>query len=400
MKKLNFISVLFLSCALCASSVFAAKSDVAKYLFQAHQLFQKKKYDDAILYFKKAVDADPSDATLYYNIGVVYQMKGKAHFSLAKGWYEKALAKDKKLAFAHYNLGVMAFNQGKVDEARKYLEAAKTLKPEDKGIEDALRETKKAQALIKQPQEKSAQKNEEKNLLIPEKQTQPLTKTQKATAPQVTESKNKPEPLTKTQKTVSPSTTATKTKTQPLTKTQKTVAPQTVTKKNKPQPLTKTLKTTAPSVKSNEKTKNGKTKTALKEKSKNVSIKNVEKKVKPVQEKPADAGTSKTVVCADVKNRMPADEKENFSPTKDKQVVVWLELKNVKGKHTLVSRWVAPDGKLYSSGTRDVSIAGGRYRTWFVRKLSASRMGAKKGKWTVEILIDKKPLKKVDFNVQ
>ncbi len=400
MKKLNLISGLFLLCVLCASSVFAAKSDVAKYLFQAHQFFQKKKYDDAILYFKKAVDADPSDATLYYNIGVVYQMKGKAHFSLAKGWYEKALAKDKKLAFAHYNLGVMAFNQGNVDEARKYLEAAKTLKPEDKGIEDALRETKKAQALIKQSQEKSAQKNEAQNLLIKEKQTQSLTKTQKSTTPQVTENKNKPEPLTETQKTVTPSTTAAKTKTQPLTKTQKTVSPQTVTKKNKPQPLTTTLKTTAPSVKTNEKTKNGKTKTALKEKSKNVSIKNVEKKVKPVQKKPADAGTSKTVVCADVKNKMPADEKENFSPARDKQVVVWLELKKVKGKHTLMSRWVAPNGKLYSSGTRHVKVSGARYRVWFIRKLKGSRMGEMKGKWSMQILIDKQPLKKVDFNVQ
>lgn len=388
MRKLNcvLLAFLWLWCTAGVSFVYAAKSDVAKHLFDAHKLFQKKKYDEAILYFKKAVAADPTDATLYYNIGVVYQLKGKAYFPLAKNWYEKALEKDRKLAFAHYNLGVMAFNNGNVDEARKFLETAKTLKPKDKGIDEALRETKKAQALVK------------------ETPAQTLTKTQKTVTPKVaenTENKEQTQPLTKVQKTTQTEIPAVtdanknKNQTQLLTKTQKSVAPVKITEKK-----AETPKKDADSM--TKKTKDTKEKKA--EKGKNVTIKNVEKKTpaenKKKEAKPAWQIPVKTVVCADIKNRMPVLEKESFSPSEDKQIVVWLELKNMAGEHSFESRWLGPDGKLYSTGTRGVKITGQRYRTWFIRKLKGSRMGEKTGAWTVEIFIDKKLLKKVNFIVQ
>lgn len=401
MKKSRFIVAALLLCVTGVLSVFAAKEDVAKYLFQAHQLFQKKKYDDAILYFKKASAADPSDATLYYNIGVVYQLKGKAHFPLAKTWYEKALEKDKKLAFAHYNLGVMAFNEGKIEEARKILEVAKTLKPKDKGISEALRETKKTLALIKQSQKKNIQ-NENTDILMkessenkketPAEKTQPLTKTQKTVAPEVKESKTKTQPLTKTQIPVIKPSAPPKENTQPLTQTQKTNAP---TVK-----ITETKTKTKAENKKDGKSKESKVKETSKEKGKNVSIKNVVKEQSVPEEKINGAFSAKTAMCADIKNKMPASAKETFSSATDKQVVVWLDLKNAGGKHTLESRWISPDGKVYSSGTRDVIISGLRYRTWFIRKLKGSRMGEKKGKWSVQILIDTKLLKEVNFSVQ
>lgn len=340
--------------------LFADKTDVAKILYQAHQFFQKKKYDDAIFHFKKAVDADPGDATLYYNIGVVYQIKGKAFYGHAKNWYGKALEKDKKLAFALYNIGIIAYSERSFDAARKYLESARILKPQDKTIQEALREVKKSIALQQNLDEKIQKKQEETPALSKSKtQTDTLTKTQE---PSVAETKTENPSLTKTQKTVTPDVKTENKKesspTQPLTKTQKMVKPQ-------------------------------------------VSISEAKTKTDATAKKPdVDQNKNvKTVVCADIKNRAPVSAKETFTSS-DKQVVVWFELKNMQGSHVLESRWYGPGGKLYSSGTQNVQITGPRYRTWVSRKLAASLMSGKKGAWQVEIVVDKKPLKRVNFSIQ
>lgn len=348
---------------------YGDKSEAAKFLYQAHQFFQKKKYDDAIFYFKKAVDADANDATLYYNIGVVYQMKGKAFYGHAKNWYGKALEKDKKLAFALYNIGIIAYSERKFDEARKLLESARVLKPQDKTILEALREVKKTIALSESMEAKFQKKQEETPELSETKaQTKPLTKTLE---PSVTETKTENPPLTKTQKIIAPDA---KTEKKKESESLKTKPPETKTK-----PLTKTQKAVKPQINITE----AKTKTD------GAAKKHVEGQNQNV----------KTVICADVKNRMPVSPKEVFSSA-DKQVVVWLELKSMQGSHVLESRWYGPDGKLYSSGTQNIQISGPRYRTWMSRKLEATSMGSKKGSWQVEILIDKKPLKRVSFSMR
>lgn len=368
--------------------LFADKTDVAKILYQAHQFFQKKKYDDAIFHFKKAVDADPGDATLYYNIGVVYQIKGKAFYGHAKNWYGKALEKDKKLAFALYNIGIIAYSERSFDAARKYLESARILKPQDKTIQEALREVKKSIALQQNLDEKIQKKQEETPALSESKtQTDTLTKTQE---PSIAETKTENPPLTKTQKTVTPdvktenkkeSSTAVKNKKAPVETKKKKEKENLKTKspETKTQPLTKTQKTVKPQV----------------------SISETKTKTDDAAKKP-DGGQNKnvkTVVCADIKNRAPVSAKETFTSS-DKQVVVWFELKNMQGSHVLESRWYGPGGKLYSSGTQNVQITGPRYRTWVSRKLAASLMSGKKGAWQVEIVVDKKPLKRVNFSIQ
>lgn len=364
-QKIFFLITLLVSVWMVFPS-YGDKEGATKFLYQAHQLFQKKKYDEAIFHFKKALDADPNDATLYYNIGVVYQIKGKAFYGHAKTWYEKAIEKDKKLAFALYNLGIIAYSERKFDEARKLLESARVLKPQDAAIQEALREIKKTMALQKSLDEKVQKKQEETPVLSETKtETQPLTETP---PPSVTEPKKENTTLTKTQKSTSP---------EVKTENKKVSSPAKEKKTTPMKPAAKTQKTVKPDVKI------------------------TETKHKPeVSEKKQEEGKNiKTVVCADVKNRTPVSSKETFSPS-DKQVVVWLELKNKQGNHVLESKWYGPDGKLYSIGTQNVQIAGPRYRTWLSRKLAGTPMGGKKGMWRVEILIDKAPVKHVNFSVQ
>lgn len=104
--------------------------------------FNEGKVDEAIFAFKKAAELDEENAKAYYNIGWLYQSKGKAYLDIAAKWYRKALARDKKMLNAYYNLGVIAFQRGDAKNAAHYFEICYALDPKDQQVQAALRKAR------------------------------------------------------------------------------------------------------------------------------------------------------------------------------------------------------------------------------------------------------------------
>ena len=73
-------------------------------------LFDSQRFDEAIVYYKKALELNPKNADVLVDAGVCdFQMQ---RFDEAKTYFEKALKVDPKHANALYNLGVVSAQQG------------------------------------------------------------------------------------------------------------------------------------------------------------------------------------------------------------------------------------------------------------------------------------------------
>jgi tetratricopeptide (TPR) repeat protein len=118
-----------------------------------------KKYDEAILCFKKAIDLNPKLMEAYYNLGIAYEGQGKhkdsidalkeaiqldpshanAHYALGYAYYKLKKYNDSVAAFkqsikikpdsafAHSKLGQVYIIMGNKEAARKQYETLKTL---------------------------------------------------------------------------------------------------------------------------------------------------------------------------------------------------------------------------------------------------------------------------------
>lgn len=118
-----------------------------------------KKYDEAIFYFKKAIDLNSEFAEAYYNLGITYEELGKhkdsiealkraiqlvpnyanAYYALGYAYYQLKKYDDSAAAFkqsikikpdsafAHSKLGQVYIVMGNEAEARKHYEILKTL---------------------------------------------------------------------------------------------------------------------------------------------------------------------------------------------------------------------------------------------------------------------------------
>ena len=85
---------------------------------------QQGKLDEAIQYFKKAIQDYPDSDRLYNNLGVVLAKQGK--FAEAVPYHEKAIQLRPDFAEAHSNLGIAFAMLGKHDEAiREFREAVR-----------------------------------------------------------------------------------------------------------------------------------------------------------------------------------------------------------------------------------------------------------------------------------
>jgi tetratricopeptide (TPR) repeat protein len=75
-----------------------------------------RQFDKAVEDFQKAIAANPSDATLYNNLGGVYADMGKTAEAAAE--FQKAAETDPAQASRYYyNYGAVMYNTGKMDEA-------------------------------------------------------------------------------------------------------------------------------------------------------------------------------------------------------------------------------------------------------------------------------------------
>jgi len=68
--------------------------------------FLNKQYNEAILEFQKALELDPRNARVLYNLGVIYE--SKEDIEIAKTLYNKALEIDPKLSEAQKHLDKLA----------------------------------------------------------------------------------------------------------------------------------------------------------------------------------------------------------------------------------------------------------------------------------------------------
>ncbi len=117
-----------------------------------------QKSDQALEYIAKAIDKDPSNQTLYFARGAIYDKKGDLELAITA--YEKAVEIDSVYFDAYYNLGAVYFNKGadmiKVANEIPANEQAKY----DTAVKDAFNELEKALPSLEkahqiQPTEKS-----------------------------------------------------------------------------------------------------------------------------------------------------------------------------------------------------------------------------------------------------
>lgn len=124
----------------------SGKSDTEKtsdeWFAEGMKRYEAGKVDEAIFAFKKVVALDAENAKAYYNIGWLYQSKGKDYFDIAAKWYKKALEKDKKMLNAYYNLGVIAYLKDDYKQALQYFEICYALDPKDQQVQAALRKVR------------------------------------------------------------------------------------------------------------------------------------------------------------------------------------------------------------------------------------------------------------------
>lgn len=104
--------------------------DAALTLFQKGLELSSSDPQAAIDNFKKATKEDENFAEAWYNIGLVEEKRG--NISNAKDAYEKAIQLRPDMAGPYVNLAKIAVDEGKVDDAEKYL---LIVVDENKGIE-------------------------------------------------------------------------------------------------------------------------------------------------------------------------------------------------------------------------------------------------------------------------
>ena len=90
---------------------------------QINSYLQEGKLDELVASLKKAIEKEPSNASLYLNLGRVYDdlqtrettakndAKASEYFDLAKKYYSQAAEKDPKAGDAHYMMGAMYYNK-------------------------------------------------------------------------------------------------------------------------------------------------------------------------------------------------------------------------------------------------------------------------------------------------
>lgn len=122
----------------------AGKSaQIAAYNELGNKYKQKGLYDDAISYYKKALEIDTKDAGSHYNLGSAYVKKGLYNEAVLET--ESALKLDPKLADAHRNLGLIYYlylkdSKKAVYHFKKLLQLAPN-QPDAENIKKIIKET-------------------------------------------------------------------------------------------------------------------------------------------------------------------------------------------------------------------------------------------------------------------
>ncbi|MFQ5456152.1 MAG: tetratricopeptide repeat protein [Nitrospirota bacterium] len=103
-------------------------TDVSTYINFGYNLEQLGKVDEAIYYYKKALQINPDYAKAHNNLGNALFETGKVDKAIY--YYKKALQINPDYAKAHNNLGNALLETGKVDEAIYYYKKALQINPD------------------------------------------------------------------------------------------------------------------------------------------------------------------------------------------------------------------------------------------------------------------------------
>jgi tetratricopeptide (TPR) repeat protein len=110
-----------------ASNILSA----ADWFQKGYNALEVKEYDNAILYYQKAIELNPNFFAAYYSLGIAYKLKG--NFDKAIQSYEKAIELNPNFSDAYYNLGLAYRSKGDLNKAIRSYEKAIELDPKDFG---------------------------------------------------------------------------------------------------------------------------------------------------------------------------------------------------------------------------------------------------------------------------
>jgi tetratricopeptide (TPR) repeat protein len=104
------------------------KLDLEILLRQAYQVYDDKKYDEAIMLYEKVLKTDPVNSDAWFYLGYSYEKVGKRDKAI-EAW-RKSIELKPDNAEAHYNLGVTLGVKGETEEEIKEYREAIRLKPD------------------------------------------------------------------------------------------------------------------------------------------------------------------------------------------------------------------------------------------------------------------------------
>ncbi len=97
---------------------------------QTHQFGTNlKRYDEAEAAYRKAIELNPSDATAYYNLGIL--LKNLKRYDEAEAAYRKAIELNPSYATAYSNLAILLRVTERAKEALSLLEKVIEIDSED-----------------------------------------------------------------------------------------------------------------------------------------------------------------------------------------------------------------------------------------------------------------------------
>lgn len=159
----RLLSILF--CLLLANSVFGAKWKASNNVRQGNNLYQEKKYDNALEKYNAAQNEAPDSPEIQFNMADVFYRQGK--YNEAIDSYAKALEHGKRFgAKTHYNTGNALFRQGRFQEALDAYKRSLELVPHDLdtkyNIEFTQRKMKEMTSQAAETEEKATKERQER----------------------------------------------------------------------------------------------------------------------------------------------------------------------------------------------------------------------------------------------
>ncbi len=105
---------------------------------------------------------------------------------------------------------------------------------------------------------------------------------------------------------------------------------------------------------------------------------------------PTKPTLSDAIMCSKMENKTPIDARNTFSMN-DRNVILFLKLGNIKGKHLIRMEWIDPEGKehfIYEKYTHHKILAK-HLPWWSYIHVKDNRENIIPGDWRVEVFIDR-----------